>query len=325
MKSLSRTAAAVAGPAPGGRSPLARIVEGSARLRAALASEPLRFDVVASMTLLLLLLAVDDFWYLRIPVTVLALAGLLYRPLSRHPAFWFAVSFFLILAHVRHWDQIYNHKYLMTYFCMALGISRAAENPDETLARNARLLIGLCFLFATVWKATSPDFLDGSFLHFTLLKDGRFETFARLFGGVPGDAFGFNDRAVAELARFGNSATSVLLRDGPGAAVLARWLARWCVLTDAAVALAFLWPGERGVARFRDGLLFLFLLTTYPIASVISFGWVLAAMGFAQVSRGRGGMRLLYLAAFAILPLYNVPFGRIVGFALRRVGLMSGT
>jgi hypothetical protein len=88
-------------------------------------------------------------------------------------------------------------------------------------------------------------------------------------------------------------------------------------LVEAAVALTFLWPGQRGIVRFRDALLGLFLLTTYPIASVLTFGWVLAVMGFAQTAGSAA--RVFYAAVFVILPLYDLPLGRLLEGALRRI------
>ncbi|HEY6930343.1 MAG TPA: hypothetical protein VJA66_11760 [Thermoanaerobaculia bacterium] len=274
-------------------------------------------DLVTAMTLLLLLLAVDDFWYLRIPVTSLALAGLIYRPLTRQASFWFLTAAVLVIAHVRNWQLIYNHKYLMTYFVLAIGVSLLSAEPDRTLATNCRLLIGLCFLFAVFWKFYSPDFLDGSFLDFTLLTDGRFEAVSRFVGGAGSEIFAWNKNAVAELARFDSRETSVLLHGSAGALALARFLTVWTVVMESAVATAFLWPGSGGVARFRDALLGLFLLTTYPIASVLTFGWVLAAMGFAQATSHSA--RLFYAAVFVLLPLYDIPFGRVLEQAFHRL------
>jgi hypothetical protein len=128
-----------------------------------LLSDANMLDVIAAMTLLLLLLHTEPEKYLRVPVTVLSTAGLLYRPLARKASFWFVVTAVLAAGHFTLWHLIDNHKYLMTYWCLALACSLLMEDPRQALAFNARLLTGLCFFFAVLWKATSPDFLDGSF------------------------------------------------------------------------------------------------------------------------------------------------------------------
>jgi hypothetical protein len=208
-----------------------------------------------------------------------------------------------------------------------MGVSLLSAHPIRTLAVNSRALIGLCFLFAAFWKFYSPDFLDGSFLDFTLLTDKRFETVSRVAGGVTSDVLASNRAAVADLAREDNRQTSVLVRGTAGTLTLARFLTGWTIMMESAVAVAFLWPGRRGVARLRDPLLGLFLLTTYPIASVLTFGWVLAVMGFAQASSQV--TRLFYAAVFVLLPLYEVPFGRVFEAAFHRLptlgALMSGS
>lgn len=286
-----------------------------------LTGETARLDVAAAMTLLLLILAVDDFWYLRIPVTSLALAGLIYRPVARAASFWFLVAAVLVVAHVRNWQVIYNHKYLMTYFVLAMGVSLLSAHPVRTLAANSRVMIGLCFLFAAFWKFYSPDFLDGSFLDFTLLTDRRFEAVTRVVGGAGSDILASNRDAVADLARDESRENSVVIHGSSGTLALARFLTGWTVVMESAVAVAFLWPGRRGVARFRDALLGLFLLTTYPIASVLTFGWVLAVMGFAQASSR--ATRLFYAAVFVLMPLYDFPFGRVFEGALDRLATVG--
>ena len=83
----------------------------------------------------------------------------------------------------------------------------------------------------------------------------------------------------------------------------------WTVFLEGAVAVAFLWPLERGVSRGRDALLLLFCVTTYAVAPVEGFGWLLIAMGVAQCAPERRRTRLLYLAVFALVLFYrDVPW-----------------
>src|SRR5262245_26449776 len=77
-----------------------------------LSSEQDTFDLVAGMTMLLLLLHLDHFWYLSSPVTVLCAAGILHRPLTRQAGYWLILAFVLAYSHALNWYMVYNHKYL---------------------------------------------------------------------------------------------------------------------------------------------------------------------------------------------------------------------
>ena len=49
----------------------------------------------------------------------------------------------------------------------------------------------------------------------------------------------------------------------------------WTVAAECALALLFLAPARLGLHRHRDALLQLFCVTTYAVASVPGFGWLL--------------------------------------------------
>ncbi len=64
--------------------------------------------------------------------------------------------------------------------------------------------------------------------------------------------------------------------------------------------------------RFRQILLIIFLVTTYPIATVIGFGWLLCIMGFAQVdSPEQWRTKIGFLFVFFLMELYLVPWASI--------------
>lgn len=88
----------------------------------------------------------------------------------------------------------------------------------------------------------------------------------------------------------------------------------WTILIEAVVAVLFLWPEDRGPSRWRDPALLVFILTTYPVAPVIGFAWVLAAMGTAQSTRrGFPYWPAIYVAAYVlVLMSLHFPFSRLV-------------
>ncbi len=282
------------------------------------------FDLLARMTLILLALRLDSGqsllrthgdWYLKLPILTLSIAGIIYAPLARKAAFWFLVTFIVAAAHLRNWHSIDNHKYLITYWCLAIGCSLLSPDPRQFLATNARVLIGLCFAFSTLWKLISPEFLNGTFFHFTMLTDQRFLRVFELLsalriGDISYDVLVANrDAFVAVLHSHGPPAP-VPLHDISWVGTAARFVAWWTVAIEGAVAVAFLWPDVRRAALWRNVLLVIFIVTTYPIASVVGFGWIVAVLGLAQTTSGRI-WQLTYVFFFAVLPLGELPYGTI--------------
>jgi hypothetical protein len=77
------------------------------------------------------------------------------------------------------------------------------------------------------------------------------------------------------------------------------------VLLEGAVAVAFLWPGDRGLTKLRNILLLTFCATTYTVAPVEGFGWLLVAMGVVQCEPKRRLLLLCYLVAFGLILFYR--------------------
>jgi hypothetical protein len=270
------------------------------------------FDIAAAMTCLVLVSYAESLWFIRIPVLALGVAAIVYRPLARRAAYWFLVSGVLSAGYLVIWYTIDNHKYLTAYWCLALAVSLVAAHPLRAAAVNARLLIGLCFLFAVVWKVISLEFVDGTFFHFSLVSDPRFRNFSALVGGVSADALASNSQALAALVRGGGAVDAVAFHSSERVAWLAQLIALWTIAIEGLIAVAFLWPEGRALSKWRDAVLLLFLITTYPIATVPGFGWLLVAMGMAQSSARWAFTRPLYVFTFALHPLFLLPFGHII-------------
>lgn len=265
-----------------------------------------QFELGATMTLVLLLLFVDSFWYLKIPITVVAVAGLIYRPLVSTSNFWFVIVVFLAASAYNNWYTIDNHKYLMLYWCLAISVSAAASgSPRETLRVNARWLIALAFAFAALWKILSKDFLDGSFFYYDLLTEPRFENLTRWIGGVPDIALSAAVDAAHELRKLDHPAISVKLYDSSRLYLFAQVMTGWTVFIETAIAATFLAPEKWRLSRLRDAFLLVFLLTTYSAATVVGFGWVLSIMGYVQARDDARWTKSLYLVSFALIIVYT--------------------
>jgi hypothetical protein len=260
-------------------------------------------SLALSLTLLDLLLRPIGSGWLRPALLVFAAAGLVLPRARRAPLFWLALAGLAAWRVIEGWPLADNHAYLLAYWLLAAGLALLSREPGLVLAWNARALIGLAFAFAVVWKLLSPDYLDGRFFRVTLVEDRRLEPFTRWAGGL-------DDEALRERrSSFGQHVDAPGLT-GPAPPEPARLrtlalAATWSALAlEAAVAVAFLAPLGRCV-WLRHALLLLFCATTYAIAPVASFGWLLLAMGVAQCGPDARRTRLAYLGVFAMLVFYS--------------------
>ena len=254
------------------------------------------------LTLLALLLKPIGSGWLRPSILALAVAGLVLPRVLRHPVLWLALAGLAGWRVIAGWPLADNHAYLLAYWCLAVAFVRLAPEPRRALAWNARTLLGLAFAFATLWKLLSPDYLDGRFFRVTLVEDRRLERLAVALGGIDRDTLQARREFVAQHA------------DGPALAGTPppepqelrslAFAATWLTLAlEAAIALAFLAPlGSR--VWLRHALLLLFCATTYAVAPVVGFGWLLLALGAAQLDPGARLTRIAYVAVFGLLVFY---------------------
>ena len=234
----------------------------------------------------------------------LAAAGLLVPRFCHDRRLWWLLAALAGTRVLVDWPLPDNHAYLLGYWLFAIALALGAGGPARTLATSARLLVGLAFAFASVWKlGLSADYLDGRFFRVALLTDPRFEDLARLVGGLSAESLaGLRELLIQHVD--GVPVSGTLVPHEPARlASFARGLTLWTALLETAVAAAFLWPRGRGPSRVRDALLLLFCATTYAIATVEGFAWLLLAMGVAQCERD--ATRIAYLGVFALVLVYR--------------------
>ena len=264
------------------------------------------------MTLLLLLVYPDKTWFVRIPVTILAIIAILVERVRRAPLLWFACGLLLLAGVATRWSSADNHRYLMAYWLLAICVAMMASDAEPALKRSARLLLGFCFLFATVWKAMSPDFMNGTFFHFTLLADARFSIVVEWLGGVTANMRQLNSLGMAAIRHYASPIESLQLADASHTRALALAMTWWTVAVEGALALLFLLPSRLRVTHVRDFVLLIFALTTYAIAPVLAFGWTLLILGMVQVSERARFVRPAYIVVFVVLQLYGAPWKELV-------------
>lgn len=273
------------------------------------------------LLLLALLLDAGAFWFVRLPVVTAAALGLLLPGLLRARGLWALLALLTAWPLVWNWPFSDNHDYLRVFACVAAAAALGAARPAATLATSARWLLGLTFLFATLWKLGSPDYLDGRFFRVTLLSDPRFENLAVVLGDTTWRAWEATESALRAAAAGRESLGEAGAPEPASLRRAAGVLTVWTVALEALVAAAFLWPRGRGLSRVRDPILLLFGATTFAFATVRGFGWLLAALGVAQSGPERRGTRLAYVALFFLIEIYrSVPWSEALVRQLGRTG-----
>lgn len=266
--------------------------------------EPL--NLALRLTLLSMLLRPIGAGVVRPCILSLAAAGLLLPGLLRQPGLWIALAFLAGLRVALDWSLADNHAYLLCYWCIAVALALVSRDPAACLALNGRLLIGLAFFFATLWKVgLSPDYLDGRFFRVTLLTDPRFAEFAQVAGGLLPEQFEELRMFVRQHIDGQFFEPSFVPTEPPRFLQLARLMTWWTVAIEGAITLSFLWPVGRGLSKARDAILLTFCVTTYAIATVAGFGWLLLALGVAQCEPERRKTQFLYLSVFALILFYR--------------------
>jgi hypothetical protein len=294
----------------------------SARSRPLAGLDPGPLELALRVGLLILLLDPPASWLVRIPLQALAGAALLLPGLLRRPGTWLGLAALDAFGLARDWPFPDNHDYLRVLFAVAAACALAAREPTLVLARSARLLVGLAFAFALVWKlGLSPEYRDGTFFRVTLATDARFENLAVLGAGLDYPRWERGAAALSAASRGRVAFEASGFEEPPALRRLALAVTAWTAGIELVVALAFLWPGARGPARWRAPALLVFAASTYAFAPVRGFGWVLMALGIAASDPARPRQRAAYLGVFLLVEIYrSVPLAETLVRALGRAG-----
>lgn len=274
------------------------------------------WELAAKLTLLALLLSPVGNWFIR-PFTLgLSVMGLLIPGLWRSPSLWVALALLTGIRFYIDWPSADNHAYLLSYWCLAFAVSAWLGNR-EVLFSNARYLVALTFGFAALQKWISPDYLNGVFFLITFFLDERFEEFVVLFSSVTFEQIDIA-REYLEGDYRSAPAPDSLPFVIPGSMW---WLAilstAWNLFEQTLIAIAFLVPKDSRLGRIRDPLLLLFCFTIYAVVPVVSFGWLILAMGIAQSDGKSATIRYWYIGVFfALIFFYEVPWAEVLNTAI---------
>jgi hypothetical protein len=277
-------------------------------------------DSVLTLTAIILLLRPLDVWWLAPFVLAAACLSLILRPVRRAPLTWVVVAVLVAIRIVYVWPLSDNHIYLLAYWCLAMGLALSGPIPAATLSASSRWLLGAAFAMAVLWKAVlSPDYVDGRFFRVTLLTDERFADASLVFGGLSRDQMAVNRKFLEPLPEGAELLEPPAFVEPPRLRAFSA-IATWGGLAlEALVALLSLIPAEGRIQLARHASLLLFCATTYALAPVAGFGWLLATMGLAQCRPGQRTLRGAYVAVFILILLYSeIPWaGVLAGWAAR--------
>jgi hypothetical protein len=275
-------------------------------------------ELVLLLTLLLLVTRTPEYWYSQAVIVILSVCGIAFRPVREAATFWLIVAGFLGAELFFHRDVADNHKYLEVYWCVALfcACSLPASDREQVVAFNARMLIGLCLAFAVFWKAVSATYFDGaSFFRLTLLTDPRFESMVQFLTSIPHEVLATNrenENLIKTAWSLGPDLTRVPLGGSSEVYPLALLLTWWTFLFELLLAVAFLWPNGPRIERVRNALLLTFGMTTYLVATVREFGWLLMILGLAQCAPGSKWARVLFFITVLVIQVFTLPFGPMI-------------
>src|SRR6267142_2915333 len=91
-------------------------------------------EALPLLTVVLLLTAAPDQWYLRGPLVAAFALGVVYRQWLTTPQFWYVVAALLGTTVYLNWESSDNHKYLFVYWCLALCSAFSLPREQQSAA-----------------------------------------------------------------------------------------------------------------------------------------------------------------------------------------------
>ena len=263
-------------------------------------------DSVLALTAIILLLRPFDVWWVSPFVLAAACLTLVVRAVRRAPITWLLIALLVGVRIVAVWPMSDNHIYLLAYWCLALALALSSTAPAVTLSTSSRWLLGAAFGLAVLWKAVlSPDFVDGRFFRVTLLTDERFADASLVFGGLSREQMATNRAFLEPLPEGASLLEPPRFVEPPRLRAFATGATWGGLILEALVALLSVIPPGRRIEAARHASLLAFCVTTYALAPVAGFGWLLATMGLAQCRPDQRLLRGAYVAAFILVLLYT--------------------
>jgi hypothetical protein len=248
-----------------------------------------------------------DSWQFFAPIVILAGLGLILPNLYKKKYLWYILAFTFTLKTVSEWWFQDNHLFVNTYWVIAIAFALSFKDFNEVLAKNARMMLGLVFLFAIVWKFISPDFISGAYFHYSFLTDIRFSEEASLLGNISREDISNN---ISKLHEVGSvSIESTTLTSSDAIKTMTQVITWHTIIIELLLAVLFLLPHTFKLSRYRNYVLIAFVLTTYLAMPIDTFAWLIIAVGISQTQTNEKTDRAILIACLPITMIYKyVPF-----------------
>lgn len=271
-----------------------------------------RYLLVLRLTLFLLLLYGSSTALLDVALKVICGLMLLSPSLITNQRMWVIICGLVWWVNATNWLWIDNHQILISYWCLVCSLAVSSKNPDGILAWNGQIMIGLTFLFATIWKIIAREYWNGAFLHYIFLVEDRVEGVATFVGGLSADALPQNRLLESIFRQFPQALEGVTLSSSHRLELFTLFASYWTLLIEGSIAISFLVGLVFIFFPFRDWLLILFIGTTYFLLPVLGFAYILIIMGLAQCPPQDRLTRIAYLFIFGLLQLTRLPWSNFL-------------
>jgi hypothetical protein len=155
--------------------------------------------------------------------------------------------------------------------------------------------------------------MDSTFFKFELLTDSRFRDAAQYVGRVDGEDLKENrkirDQYKRSYRKDAEPSESFTLVSSPLVDLMAIGMTWWTIFIEGLIAVVCLWPGDRLVAIIRTTVVLVFAATTYLLAPVLGFGWMVVLMGFAQCPEKYKKLQASLLVVLGLFYIYRMKLG----------------
>ncbi|MEL6444721.1 MAG: hypothetical protein AAF089_11605 [Bacteroidota bacterium] len=206
-----------------------------------------------------------------------------------------------------------NHHWMVTYLAAVISIAtlwtRDPAAQVEALRASARWLLVVLMGFATVQKLLSPDFMDGSYIGFELIRGGFAGPVLELIPAI-GSVIGPNAEAVQHFHETppADLAAITLASPFPGFATAAYTITALTLLMEAWLCLG-MWAFPK--RRITHLSLILFIVTLAVIRQEVTFISVVCVVGLLACTPEQRWLRWTYIGlavvtAAAVLKTLNL-------------------
>lgn len=275
-------------------------------------------DVTLRLTLILVLLYGSTSPLANVTIRLLCGLMLVFPQFLTGRFLWIMIGIVMATANGLLWHSIDNHKYLITYWVLACGLALIFPNrrrQEEYLRKTATWMIGLVFLFATLWKLCAGEYLDGKFFYFTFLSDSRLSYATSLISGLSTDDLQLGREALRFLGTVPLHESELEIAGSARLRTVTLLLSWATIAGEGAIAALYLWQSRRLYA-VRQGLLMCFIGATYFLLPVIGFAAILTLLGFASSRKDDDAGRAIYVILFGVIHLTLIPWQRVLASVL---------